>query len=140
MILCQLKKWSFCNKRMKTFQEYNESSTATFYRLIGGGQFGGAAITTTNQPKIGSKIADVFATPHKEAISTMIEFCLDQGENEDTGEEIKIEDMRVITISSNDYGAPRPGQKTMHWEESDADEVVIKNGKIIKVERAENYL
>ena len=119
---------------VKEFQQWlSEAEDGIFYRLIGGGQFGGAPITGQNEPRKGQTIAGVFATPNKDAINAMIEFCLDQGENEETGDAIRQEDMRVLVIQAAKTREPQPHEKAMHWEESDADEVMVEAGKITDV-------
>ena len=127
-----------------SFQEFIklnvlESSQATFYRVVGGGQFGGAPITYKNQPRVGTPVANVFATPHEDAVSAMIEYCIEQGEDEMTGKPIKITDMRVLKIETNSYREPNDAEKFMHWDESDQDETFILSGKIISVEAASDY-
>ena len=117
----------------------NESKQTVFYRVVGGGQFGGAPITYKNQPQIGAPVSNVFATPHTDAVSAMIEYCLDQGEDEMTGKPIKITDMRVLKIETSSYREPHDHEKFMHWDESDQDEAFILSGKIISVEAASDY-
>ena len=100
------------------------------YRLIGGGQFGGAAVTAETEPQPGDSIESAFTTPYREAISAIIEFCLDQGENEETGEPIIEEDMRVLVIIPESSRKPFAHEKAMHWESSDADEIFVEFGKV----------
>ena len=118
-------------KHLHTFESFlNESVDTMLYSLIGGGQFGGEPITNQNEPRPGQTIKGVFATPLRDAIDSMIEFCLEQGENENTGDPIVKNDMRVLLIQGIITRNPKPHEKSMHWENSDADEVMVDSGKI----------
>jgi len=118
-------------KHLHTFESFlNESVDTMLYRLIGGGQFGGEPITNQNEPRPGQTIKGVFATPLRDAIDSMIEFCLEQGENENTGDPIVKNDMRVLLIQGIITRNPKSHEKSMHWEDSDADEVMVDSGKI----------
>ena len=121
-------------KRIKLFEQFvNESKTIILYRLVGGGQFGGSPIKRGSEPKPNSIITGVFATPHIDAIDAMIEYSLDQGEDEMTGNPIKETDMRICVIETQSARKPKPHEKFMHWDDSDTDEMFIQTGKILKV-------
>jgi len=120
-------------KHLQTFESFIGGSTEVYYRLIGGSQFGGPPITHANEPKPGQVISGVFATPHPDAVDAMIEYCLDQGEDEMTGNPITEDDLRVLEIGGAKARAPRGAEKFMDWEDSDKDEVIIDSGKITKV-------
>lgn len=122
---------------MKHLLRYNQLfenlEVTRLYRLIGGGQFGGPPVTEDTEPIIGNSVTQVFATPKISAINYMIEFSLEQGENELTGDPIQPKDMRVLEISSTSARAPFPHEKFMHWDDSDEGEVFIPTGEIINV-------
>ena len=127
-------------KHIKDFGSWvSESSSMILYRLIGGVQFGGAPVTDQNCPRKGQMISGVFATPRKDAINAMIDYCLEQGEDEDTGNPITEKDMRVLVIQATNTREPRPDEKPMHWEDSDKGEVVIEAGKIKDIIEIKNW-
>jgi hypothetical protein len=119
-------------KHIKSFKLF-ESSKVLLYRLIGGGQFGGSPIAQGSEPKPKSIITAVFATPRPAAINAMIEYSLDEGEDELTGKPIKKRDMRVLIIETQNARKPQSHEKFMDWYESDKDEMFVQTGKIIKV-------
>ena len=129
-------------KHIKLFEEYlNENiSDGVYWRLVGGGQFGGAAITRNNEPKRGDTVSSAFATPNIKSISAMIDYCLEEGENEETGKPIKITDMRVLKIKTSKARTPNPWEKVMNWDESDEGEVFIEKGKVIEVITAKDFV
>ena len=118
-------------QKFKLFNKAEE--TNTLYRLIGGSQFGGQPIEKGKEPKIGSIVSGVFATPHKSAIDAMIEYCVEQGEDEITGMSIKESDLRILLLSNAKVRKPTSHEKFMDWEDSDKDEVMIEYAKIEKV-------
>ena len=118
-------------QKFKIFNAVEE--TNILYRLIGGGQFGGQPIKNGKEPKPGTTVSGVFATPHKSAINAMIEYCVEQGEDEITGLPIKESDLRVLFLSGAKVRKPTAREKFMDWEESDKDEVMVDYAKIEKV-------
>lgn len=63
----------------------------------------------------------------------MIEYCIEQGENEVTGDPIEEKDLRVLLLTNAKTRKPKSHEKFMDWEDSDKDEVMIDYANIKSV-------